>query len=247
MVKCSQGRRLLLFECKKIAFICSFLCYHYYLSTLTLYLAKKWIELLGEKKRRGNMKFSLCNSDSMVMGSERRFSNRPNLGGKCNYDTIGMMYWKIVLSGKQMPNLYMHMNTWVRMAYHIIACMPKKWPNTSSFRPLDCGFELKRLWYFWNLVQKRKGTSSKWEVNGLLQSWNQLLPHGKRMLYYCRQHFPCWDKVFPWHILCCLLCAKSQVHQFVTNYQTFYYVQISVFSPPQFYDVATMAIVHKEI
>jgi hypothetical protein len=43
------------------------------------------------------------------------------------------------------------------------------------------------------------------------------------------------------------LCAKSQVHQFVTNYQTFYYVQISVFPPPQFYDVATMAIVHKEI
>jgi hypothetical protein len=95
----------------------------------------------------------------MVMGSERRFSNQPNLGGKCNYDTIGMMYWKIVLSGKQMPNLYMHMNTWVGMAYHhhLHATM------TKYFRPLDCGFELKDFCTFVNLFQKRKGTSSKWE------------------------------------------------------------------------------------
>jgi hypothetical protein len=53
------------------------------------------------------------------------------------------------------------------------------------------------------------------------------------MLHSCRQHFSLLrQKFFPSHILCCLLCAKSQVHQFVTNYQTFYYVQISVFFSP---------------
>lgn len=99
------------------------------------------------------MKFSLCNPDSMVMGSERRFSNQPNLGGKCNYDTIGMMHWKIVLSGKQMPNLYMHMNTWVRMAYHhrLHAKM------TKYFRPLDCGFELLKTFVLLKLVPKKNG------------------------------------------------------------------------------------------
>jgi hypothetical protein len=137
-----------------------------YVSTLTLLsLAKKWIELLGEKKGRGNMKFSLSNPDSMVMGSERRFSNQPNLGGKCNYDTIGMMHWKIVLSGKQMPNLYMHMNTWVRMAYHRLHAKMTKY-----FRPLDCGFELKDFFHTFKTCSKEeKGDFFQMEVNGLLQ------------------------------------------------------------------------------
>jgi hypothetical protein len=125
-----------------------------YVSTLTLLsLAKKWIELLGEKKGRGNMKFSLSNPDSMVMGSERRFSNQPNLGGKCNYDTIGMMHWKIVLSGKQMPNLYMHMNTWVRMAYHRLHAKMTQILQTNWIVDLS----LKTFSYILNLFQRRKG------------------------------------------------------------------------------------------
>jgi hypothetical protein len=43
-------KKIITIRMQKIAFICSFLWNHYYLSTLTLYLAKKWIELLGEKK-----------------------------------------------------------------------------------------------------------------------------------------------------------------------------------------------------
>jgi hypothetical protein len=99
----------------------------------------------------------------MVMGSERRFSNQPNLGGKCNYDTIGMMHWKIVLSGKQMPNLYMHMNTWVRMAYHRLHAKMTKY-----FRPLDCGFELKDFHTFKTCSKKERG----------------LLPNGKLMDFF---------------------------------------------------------------
>ncbi len=73
---------------------------------------------------------------------------------------------------------------------------------------------LKTFVVLLKLVPKKKGELlPNGEVNGLLQSWNQLLPHGKRMYINCRQHFPCFEtKFFPWHILC-LVCAKSEVHQ----------------------------------
>ncbi len=89
----------------------------------------------------------------------------------------------------------------------IIACMPK-WPNTSDHWIVDLSFKDFRS-TFKTCSKKERGLLPNGEVNGLLQSWNQLLPHGKRMYIYCRQHFPCFEtKFFPWHILCLFVCKE---------------------------------------
>lgn len=131
-------KKIITIRMQKIAFICSFLWNHYYLSTLTLDLAKKWIELLGKKKEREIWNFHYVTRILWLWVQREDF--QINRIWVANAITI-LLGWCIGRLYCPANKCQIYICIWILgCVWHIIiACMPK-WPNTSDHWIVDLSF-----------------------------------------------------------------------------------------------------------